>query len=423
MKVAFFGYAWNPAMKTDAYMAETIEALARAGVDVDVFLGSQLSKEYGIYGLNEVVPVAKLARLIASEGYAAAISFNNAMLIPEVQAAVAGRIVTVIVDEPEHLFDYYRAGPFEVFRQDIEVVAMSSALERRLTEAVDGIGPRLHFMAPATQVDLGARSTKAIYPISWVASYVGDFNLDHYLALITERPEFHALTIKCLEIIEREGDLRSVEAKGGADMALIGSLPWSFSYFQAQMFNILTNRARVAAVERLSPHGLALFGNPGWHKLMTYNAAVLASLQSGPPAVEHADLCRIYNASKVSINLPQQHTAQGAIQYRMIDVMASNALLLTRESPVSDLHRVFGEDCPVPTYADLDELERLCVHYLGNETERRRLVAKCNALVAEGFSFLDRARDLLRVAGLAPRAGSSPGAVRRIDLRLLAPDV
>jgi len=46
-----------------------------------------------------------------------------------------------------------------------------------------------------------------------VASYVGDFNLDHYLALVTERPEFHALTIKCLEIIEREGDLRSVEAK------------------------------------------------------------------------------------------------------------------------------------------------------------------------------------------------------------------
>jgi len=101
-------------------------------------------------GLNEVVPVAKLARLIASEGYAAAISFKQRDADPRVQAAVAGRIVTVIVDEPEHLFDYYRAGPFEVFRQDIEVVAMSSALERRLTEAVDGIGPRLHFMAPAT---------------------------------------------------------------------------------------------------------------------------------------------------------------------------------------------------------------------------------------------------------------------------------
>jgi len=84
---------------------------------------------------------------------------------------------------------------------------------------------------------------------------------------------------------------------------------------------------------------------------------------------------------------------------------------------------VFGEDCPVPTYADLDELERLCVHYLGNETERRRLVAKCNALVAEGFSFLDARATCCGFAGLAPRAGSSPGAVRRIDLRLLAPDV
>ena len=123
---------------------------------------------------------------------------------------------------------------------------------------------------------------------------------------------------------------------------------------------------------------------------------MLQALQSGPAPASHADLTRIYNASRISINAPQAHTAVGAVQYRMIDVMASGALLITRRDRPSDLIRVFGDDCPVPTYRDLDELERLCVHYLAHEDERRELVARCNALVASGYSFAERAIDLLR---------------------------
>jgi spore maturation protein CgeB len=173
-------------------------------------------------------------------------------------------------------------------------------------------------------------------------------------------------------------------------------------------------------VARLRPHGLALFGNPGWRKLLTHNAAVLASLQSGPALTKHADLRRVYNSSKISINLPQAHVAQDAVQYRVTDVMASNALMITKHNPTSDLYRVFGEDCPIPTYSDLEELERLCVHYLANEAARREIVAQCNSLVATGFSFAERAADLLRIVGLGASAKASPGAVRRIDLRMLS---
>ena len=420
MRVAFFGYAWNNALQPDAYMTETFQSLARAGADVDVYLGNHLSKEYGIYGLNEAMPLGKLQRFLAAEGYDAAISFNNSMLIPELTSAIGGRIVTVIVDEPEHLFDYHRAGPYEVFRRDIEIVAMSSVLERRIIEAVPGVEPRLHFMLPATHIDLGARSMKAAYPISWVASFVGDLNLDQYLKLIAERPDFYALTLKCLEIVERDDDLRTVKAEGGADAALIATLPWTFDYFQAQMQNILTNRSRVEVVERLAPHGLALFGNAGWQKLMTHNARVMAAFQPGPALTAHADLRRVYNASKVSINLPQAHVTQDAVQYRVIDVMASNALMITKHSPTSDLYRVFGQDCPIPTYSDLEELERLCAHYLANEKERRAAVTKCNALVGKGFTFAERAVELLRIAGLEAPARASAGSVRRVDLRLFA---
>jgi hypothetical protein len=100
----------------------------------------------------------------------------------------------------------------------------------------------------------------------------------------------------------------------------------------------------------------------------------------------------------------------------MIDVMASNALLITQHSETSDLHRAFGADCPVPTYSTLDELEALCLRYLADEEERRRLVAECNRLVATGFSFGERAQALLGILGL--KGAAAPGKVRKMDLRL-----
>lgn len=419
MKIAFFGYAWNKALQPDAYMSETITALAGTGADVDVYLGSQLTKEYGIYGLNAAMQPGRIGAFIAAQGYDAAVSFNNSMLIPEVLAAMPGRIVTVIVDEPEHLFDYHRTGPWPVFASDVEIVAMSSRLEQRLIEAVPGVRQRLRFMLPATNVVAGPRP-EPFLPISWVASYVGDANLDQYMQLVAESPDVRTLTLRCLQIIERDGDLRSIRDTATPEAALIAALPWSFDFFQTQMQNVLTNRARLAVVERLAKHGLALFGNAGWRKLLTHDGAVLQALQSGPAPGSHADLTRIYNASRISINAPQAHTAVGAVQYRMIDVMASGALLITRHDRPSDLNRVFGDDCPVPTWRDLDELERLCVHYLAHEDERRELVARCNALLASGYSFAERARELLGAVGVTPPQAAAPGLVRRMDLNVLA---
>jgi hypothetical protein len=419
MKIAFFGYAWNKALQPDAYMSETITALAGTGADVDVYLGSQLTKEYGIYGLNAAMQPGRIGAFIAAQGYDAAVSFNNSMLIPEVLAAMPGRIVTVIVDEPEHLFDYHRTGPWPVFASDVEIVAMSSRLEQRLIKAVPGVRQRLRFMLPATNVVAGPRP-EPFLPISWVASYVGDANLDQYMQLVAESPDVRTLTLRCLQIIERDGDLRSIRDTATPEAALIAALPWSFDFFQTQMQNVLTNRARLAVVERLAKHGLALFGNAGWRKLLTHDGAVLQALQSGPAPASHADLTRIYNASRISINAPQAHTAVGAVQYRMIDVMASGALLITRRDRPSDLNRVFGDDCPVPTWRDLDELERLCVHYLAHEDERRELVARCNALLASGYSFAERARELLGAVGVTPPQAAAPGLVRRMDLNVLA---
>jgi spore maturation protein CgeB len=74
----------------------------------------------------------------------------------------------------------------------------------------------------------------------------------------------------------------------------------------------------------------------------------------------------------------------------------------------------------VPTYRDLDDLERLCVHYLAHEDERRDLVARCNALLATGYSFAERAIDLLSAVGVTATHGATTGMIRRMDLNVLA---
>ena len=419
MKICLFGYAWNLENQPDAYMIETIAAFAEVGVSVDVYLGSQFSEGRGIYGLNPALSTTAIIAHVRAQGYDMALSFNNAMLVPDMLAAIPGRVVTMVVDEPQHLFNHLRGGTYDVFQHDIEVAALSSALERRLLTHVPGIERRLHFMSPVTRPE--ARTDPAetpLHAISWVASMVGDTNLEQYFELAANTPSYYALAQLCLDIVERDGDLRALNAGGHAQtLELIGTLPWSFEYFEMQMQNIVTNRQRLSVVERLAPHGLALFGNGNWRRLMTSSKAVLGAFQPGPAVVSHGDLRKIYDASKIAINVPQRHVSQEAIQYRVVDIMASNALLITHRSDPSDLRRIFGADCPVPTFGDLDELERLCVHYLRHEDERLALVQACNVLVREGFSFRDRALELLRIGGLTPPDGTGDApAMRWIDL-------
>ncbi|EJL38187.1 hypothetical protein PMI01_00212 [Caulobacter sp. AP07] len=419
MKICLFGYAWNPENQPDAYMIETISAFAEIGVSVDVYLASQFSEGRGIYGLNPALSTAAIVEHVRAQGYDMALAFNNAMLLPEMLAAIPGRVVTMVVDEPQHLFNHLRGGLYDVFHYDIEVVALSSALERRLLANVSGIQPRLHFMSPVTRPEL--RTDPAETPrhtISWVASMVGDTNLDQYFELAANTPGYYALAQLCLDIVERDGDLRALKTgEPSQALELIGTLPWSFDYFEMQMQNIVTNRQRLSVVERLAPHGLALFGNSNWRRLMASNKAVLDAFQPGPAVASHADLRKVYDASKIAINLPQRHVSQEAIQYRVVDIMASNALLITHRSDPSDLYRIFGEDCPVPTFGDQDELERLCAHYLRNEDERLAVVHACNALVRQGFSFRDRALDLLRIAGLVrPNGTGATPVMRWVDL-------
>jgi spore maturation protein CgeB len=148
---------------------------------------------------------------------------------------------------------------------------------------------------------------------------------------------------------------------------------------------------------------------------MVLSEAVFRAYRPGPPVRTHQELLTVYNSSKLSVNLPQSFISE-SFQYRLLDVMSSNALLVTRRTPEPDLYRVFGPDCLVAMYDSLAELEAVCAYYLAHEDERAARVAACNALVTEAFSFRSRALDYLRLAGVefAPPPEPTPRGCLRV---------
>ena len=102
--------------------------------------------------------------------------------------------------------------------------------------------------------------------------------------------------------------------------------------------------------------------------------------------------------------------------FRVMDIMASDALLITQYHPESDIFSIFGKECPVVMYKNLDELSELCEYYLSHEDERIRLVRLCNEMVRNGFDFRDRCLDILKLVGIsAPSNQSMTGNIEYID--------
>ena len=113
--------------------------------------------------------------------------------------------------------------------------------------------------------------------------------------------------------------------------------------------------------------------------------------------------------------MPQLQSG-AALPYRVIDILASDALLITNYHPQSDAFTIFGKDCPIVMYKNMDELSKLCEYYLAHEDERRELVVKCNDMVRHGFDFRNRCEDILDLCGLpSEREELSPGNIYYVN--------
>ncbi|MCG5247830.1 glycosyltransferase family protein [Methylorubrum extorquens] len=399
-RVAFFGYAWNSKWRLDAYMSEIVTTLADLGLDVDVFIGNQFTRTGGPAGFLDDMDRSDLGDFLKERAYDFAISFNNSLIMPETVSALRCTVVSIIVDSLSHLFNHMASGPYEAFGLPIHAAPIYTSL---IDDMKNNLGPSIAatFLPAATRIgycDLGASGDPIA--ISWIASLVGDHHLDSLMLRIRELPGGLKAVGQCLSDIEETGEIRFDDASQAAARAISQWAGWDYSFLEMQLQNVATNTARLSVVENLLPLGLEVFGNERWHTAFAVSSAAVRAYRSGANLRRHADLRAIYDRSKISINYPQAQAATG-MQYRILDVLASRSLLITKHVPDSDMNRLFGAGSPIVTFEDMDDLRTKCAYYLDNEHERRDRVKECNSLVARGFSFQERVRQYLSLSNAA----------------------
>lgn len=421
-RVAFFGYAWTASWQLDPYMREIVSTIASLGFDVDVYIGNQFTQDAATKGFRVDLDRCDLCHFIRGKSYDCAIAFNNSLVMREVVEALDCKIVSIVVDSIHHLFDYSREKN-EAFMLPIFIAPIYTSLVDEL-RALKGRIAEVDFLPAATQIPR-ARSNiskdQDTIAISWIASLLGDCHTDLFIKKVLSTEGAQVDLSLCIEDIKSNGCFSNEPQIEIAVSRLCGMAAWERQYLEMQLQNLVSSRIRWEIVEKLAGNGLKVFGNRRWETLAPFSPNVAQALRPGWNIRRHSDLQEIYNRSKISINIPQAQAASG-MQYRILDILASDSLLITKKIPGSDIERVFGSNAPIVTYFDLNDLEAKCDYFLKNETERRALVVECNKLVADGFSFRERVLQYLNLSnpslGLHPNItlSDSKGRINLIDL-------
>jgi spore maturation protein CgeB len=195
----------------------------------------------------------------------------------------------------------------------------------------------------------------------------------------------------------------------------------SAARFKGSVGNIISNKKRLDALSAVSDLGLHLYGTENISALAAYSPRVASCFHSSMYVNSRARLCDVYDRSKIGVNI-NHHQATTGLSYRVFDILASSALLVTNKQKNSDLDYLFGKDNPIPTYATASQLRKICQHFLQSDSERNQLVRECNKLIAGKHTFDVRAIDIIKIAYPDFVAKKEKPKVEFIDSRRLLKD-
>lgn len=147
------------------------------------------------------------------------------------------------------------------------------------------------------------------------------------------------------------------------------------------IFCMLTNKKRTELLSGLLNHDLHLYSHNCAQTCLNNNYELFKKLEPSN-VFSLADTERIYNESRICINMPHAQVNTG-FSWRVCDILASNALLIS--NPSKDLDRLFGGI--IPTYNNADELRAKVEYYLSHDKERQEIIKKCQKIIDKNHRF------------------------------------
>ncbi|MBT4792928.1 MAG: glycosyltransferase family 1 protein [Halobacteriovoraceae bacterium] len=169
--------------------------------------------------------------------------------------------------------------------------------------------------------------------------------------------------------------------------------------FEKLLTDHICAEKQTSLIEKLYPLGISLYGNSKWIHELLKKPEYLDCFDANKSIQSIEELQNLYQQSKIVV-CDSKHQFNGALSYRSYDVLSSNALLMIPYHQDSDVFRVFGKNCIIVMYKNLEHLHELCLYYLNNEKERAILVTKCNKLMENYIQSNDRYRTYLEIVGI-----------------------
>jgi glycosyltransferase involved in cell wall biosynthesis len=144
----------------------------------------------------------------------------------------------------------------------------------------------------------------------------------------------------------------------------------------------MSDTHRIQVLSDVSDLGLDLYGTRNWMTDLAYEPWITTNYKS-PLIYSLADNQRIYNSSKIGININHLQATSG-FSWRVFDIMASNACLVSEYK--SDFGKLFP-GIPIPLFKDIHEARKLCLQILSDEEMRKDIVSQCQNSIDKQYRF------------------------------------
>lgn len=139
---------------------------------------------------------------------------------------------------------------------------------------------------------------------------------------------------------------------------------------------------RMKCLSSVAPLGLSLYGTKNWLNDLAYDNNLLLSYNP-QHIVSLNDTQTLYNSHKIGINI-NHIQAQTGFGWRVADIMASNACLVSEFKP--DFAHLFS-GVKIPFFESSDDAYDVCKKLLENENMRLDIVAQCQNVINQKYRF------------------------------------
>ncbi len=144
----------------------------------------------------------------------------------------------------------------------------------------------------------------------------------------------------------------------------------------------ISDTKRVRTLATVADLGLKIYGTPNWYRDMPYEPDLTFSyMNKYVYSLKHNQ--DIYNSSRIGININHLQAKSG-FAWRVCDIMASNACLVTEYKP--DIEKLFPK-LQIPFFTNRFEAREQCIKLLKNENQRKDIVMSCQNVINENYRF------------------------------------